>query len=237
MKSRCAPSCPPRRAFVACDATPPWTTLHLFNLPEFHLSIGEFCSDKPSHFFSTPSKRASLLLSTFKIERMAHPGVCAIASCPAGLRPDFFALQGAPKSGSADLRDVRVWAVMFVHLYNLEHRHSSIRCATEAQCHSGQVVAKLKRLYELYQQACQCHPAGSARHTKDVPAGCGRHISTPATRENSPGLVLLQIKGEVFALAVITVQWSATSSQRYFSRECCVQVNNAQNRQTVMKQV
>ena len=31
---------------------PPWTTLHLYNPPRFQLSLGDNCSDKPSHFYS-----------------------------------------------------------------------------------------------------------------------------------------------------------------------------------------
>jgi hypothetical protein len=46
----CAPSCPPRRAFVASDARRRGQLCTVCNPPGIHLRIGESCSDKRSHF-------------------------------------------------------------------------------------------------------------------------------------------------------------------------------------------
>jgi hypothetical protein len=42
--------------YVAWRRPPPWTTLHCCEPPELHLSFGESCSNKPSHFYPQVSR-------------------------------------------------------------------------------------------------------------------------------------------------------------------------------------
>ena len=59
---------------LATYRPPPWTTLHRYEPPVLHLSFGESCSNKPSHFFlhqmkptARDSKVAELLGQLSKI--------------------------------------------------------------------------------------------------------------------------------------------------------------------------
>jgi hypothetical protein len=67
-------------------------------------------------------------------------------------RPDF------PAAGFADLAEARQWAAAFVHWYNHDHRHSSIRYITPAQRHAGEDRPILHARHALYQQARETHP-------------------------------------------------------------------------------
>jgi transposase InsO family protein len=67
-------------------------------------------------------------------------------------RPEF------PSTGFADLAEARQWAGAFVHWYNHEHRHSSIRYVTPAQRHAAEDRPLLAARHALYQQARACHP-------------------------------------------------------------------------------
>src|SRR5690554_7276988 len=56
-----------------------------------------------------------------------------------------------PKKPFADLAEARTWVHRFVHWYNHEHRHSSIRFVTPAQRHTGlerQILAARKAVYD-----------------------------------------------------------------------------------------
>ena len=61
----------------------------------------------------------------------------------------------------------RAWAKGFVHWYNEEHRHSSIRYVSPQQRHTGQDVALLAARHALYEQARQRHPARWSGPTRD----------------------------------------------------------------------
>jgi len=59
-------------------------------------------------------------------------------------RPEF------PARGFANLGAARQWAAEFVHWYNFEHRHSSIRYVTPADRHAGrdrEILAARERVY------------------------------------------------------------------------------------------
>jgi transposase InsO family protein len=81
-------------------------------------------------------------------------------------RPEF------PANGFADLEAARQWAIEFVHWYNREHRHSSIRYVTPEQRHSGQDAAILAARHQVYLQAQQRNPARWSGPTRNwSPAG------------------------------------------------------------------
>jgi putative transposase len=56
------------------------------------------------------------------------------------------------------LMAARQWVGMFVHWYNEEHRHSSIRFVTPAQRHAGLDAALLSKRVEVYEAAKATHP-------------------------------------------------------------------------------
>lgn len=61
-----------------------------------------------------------------------------------------------PKKPFADLAEARTWVHRFVHWYNHEHRHSSIRFVTPAQRHTGlerQILAARKAVYDTAKRA------------------------------------------------------------------------------------
>ena len=76
-------------------------------------------------------------------------------------RPEF------PAKGFADLDGARVWAVGFVHWYNVEHRHSGIRYVSPAQRHAGDDLAILAARHALYLEARTLNPARWAGKTRD----------------------------------------------------------------------
>jgi putative transposase len=78
-----------------------------------------------------------------------------------------------PPKGFADLAAARQWPTDFVHWYNHEHHHSSIRYVTPAQRHAGQDRALLARRHSLYQHARQHNPrrwTGQTRNWTPVAA-------------------------------------------------------------------
>lgn len=76
-------------------------------------------------------------------------------------RPEF------PTQGFASLEAARRWAASFVHWYNVEHRHSSIRYVSPAQRHAGEDHAILAARSEVYARAQQRHPARWSGNTRD----------------------------------------------------------------------
>lgn len=67
-------------------------------------------------------------------------------------RPEF------PNKGFADLDTARAWAAHFMHWYNHEHRHSSIRYVSPAQRHAGEDRSILQARHALYVQARERNP-------------------------------------------------------------------------------
>jgi putative transposase len=80
---------------------------------------------------------------------------------PAKYRPAF------PPKGFADLDAARQWAAAFVHWYNHEHHHSSIRYVTPAERHAGQDRPLLARGHALYQQARERNPRRWSGQTRN----------------------------------------------------------------------
>jgi len=76
-------------------------------------------------------------------------------------RPEF------PTTGFADLNAARDWASDFVHWYNFDHRHSSIRYVSPAQRHDGDDHAILAARHEVYVQARERNPARWSGCTRD----------------------------------------------------------------------
>lgn len=82
-------------------------------------------------------------------------------------RPEF------PDKGFADLDQTRAWAAHFVHWYNHEHRHSSIRYVSPAQRHAGQDAAILAARHAVYRQARERTPrrwSGATRNWTPIGA-------------------------------------------------------------------
>jgi putative transposase len=74
---------------------------------------------------------------------------------------------GYPSQPFDSLTAARTWVYGFVHWYNHEHRHSSIRFVTPHERHQGldkQILAQRKRVYE---QARQQHPERWAGDTRN----------------------------------------------------------------------
>jgi putative transposase len=81
-------------------------------------------------------------------------------------RPEF------PSRGFADLLAARQWASEFVHWYNHEHRHSSIRYVSPAQRHAGDDQAILAARHAVYIEARERTPTRWSRHTRNwTPVG------------------------------------------------------------------
>jgi hypothetical protein len=76
-------------------------------------------------------------------------------------RPEF------PSTGFADLNAARDWASDFVHWYNFDHRHSSIRYVSPAQRHDGDDHVILAARHEVYVRARERNPARWSRCTRD----------------------------------------------------------------------
>lgn len=73
----------------------------------------------------------------------------------------------------ADLDAARAWASQFVHWYNHEHRHSSIRYVSPAQRHAGDDAAILAARHELYRRARERNPrrwSGATRNWTPIGA-------------------------------------------------------------------
>ena len=81
-------------------------------------------------------------------------------------RPEF------PVTGFVDLVPARTWAAQFVHWYNVEHQHSSIRYVSPAQRHAGADTAILAARHALYLQARSRHPKRWTRHTRIWEPAC-----------------------------------------------------------------
>lgn len=80
-------------------------------------------------------------------------------------RPEF------PDKGFRTLDEARQWAADFVHWYNHDHRHSSIRYVTPAQRYSGEDRAILAARHEVYEQARARHPrrwSGKTRNWRRI---------------------------------------------------------------------
>lgn len=76
-------------------------------------------------------------------------------------RPEF------PATGFASVDDARAWAAEFVRWYNVDHRHSDIRCVSPQQRHTGGDQAILGARHALYAQAQQRNPAPWSGKTRD----------------------------------------------------------------------
>jgi putative transposase len=76
-------------------------------------------------------------------------------------RPEF------PAHGFTDLEVARAWARVFVHWYNVDHRHSGIRYVSPAQRHGGEDEAILAARHQLYRQARERHPARWSGNTRN----------------------------------------------------------------------
>lgn len=64
-----------------------------------------------------------------------------------------------PVQGFETLDQARAWAAEFVRWYNVDYRHSGIRCVSPEQRHSGQDKAILAARHTRYLQASEHHPA------------------------------------------------------------------------------
>ncbi len=76
-------------------------------------------------------------------------------------RPQF------PLKPFADLLAARHWVTAFVHWYNSEHRHSTIRFVTPEQWHRGDDPVLLANRATVYARARQANPARRSRHTRN----------------------------------------------------------------------
>jgi transposase InsO family protein len=76
-------------------------------------------------------------------------------------RPNF------PDQPFADLQCARIWVAAFVHWYNSEHLHSSLRFVTPEQRHRGEDHALLAQRHALYQQARATHPERWSGQTRN----------------------------------------------------------------------
>lgn len=76
-------------------------------------------------------------------------------------RPEF------PTKGFADLDEARAWAASFVHWYNVDHRHSSIRYVSPAQRHAGDDHDILAARHVLYRKARELNPARWSGNTRN----------------------------------------------------------------------
>ena len=61
-------------------------------------------------------------------------------------RPEF------PAKGFASLDEARAWAAEFARWYNVDHRHSGIRCVSPQQRHADDDPAILAACHALYNQ-------------------------------------------------------------------------------------
>ena len=78
-------------------------------------------------------------------------------------RPDY------PHDGFNSLAHAREWCRVFVHWYNTEHKHSTLKFVTPSQRHSGEDIVILAKRDALYQEAKAANPkrwSGSTRNWK-----------------------------------------------------------------------
>ena len=97
----------------------------------------------------------------------SHPRVSDDNACAESLfrtakyRPEF------PVKGFETLEAARQWGAAFVHWYNLEHKHSGIRCVSPQQRHIGEDPVILGARHAPYTDAKTRNPARWARNTRD----------------------------------------------------------------------
>ncbi len=72
-----------------------------------------------------------------------------------------------PVQPFSDIGQARDWVTGFVHWYNDEHRHSTIRFVTPSQRHSGLDIEILARRKQVYEMAKARHPERWSRQTRN----------------------------------------------------------------------
>ena len=72
-----------------------------------------------------------------------------------------------PSKGFADLDAARRWAMLFVHWYNYQHRHSGIRYVTPAERHDGCDGQLLAARHAVYQRAREQNPRRWSGRTRN----------------------------------------------------------------------
>ena len=85
---------------------------------------------------------------------------------------------GFPEQPFESLQHARTWVAGFVHWYNEEHRHSSIRFVTPGERHRGEDMAILEQRKAVYEAARKAHPE---RWSGDI-----RNWERPATVTLNP---------------------------------------------------
>lgn len=76
-------------------------------------------------------------------------------------RPDY------PVRPFVSVAEARAWASSFVHWYNEEHLHSSIRFVTPSDRHEGHEVTILEARAKVYARATERHPERWSGQTRD----------------------------------------------------------------------
>lgn len=119
----------------------------------------------------SPMKGATMLSTLQKLgvaPSRSRPGVSNDNPYSESL---FKTLKYGPQSGTpqpfADLPAARAWVADFVHWYNHEHRHSSIRFVTPAQRHDGEDRSILVQREAVYKAAKAKNPARWSQDTRN----------------------------------------------------------------------
>ncbi len=95
-------------------------------------------------------------------------------------RPDY------PQDGFASLESARAWCHSFVHWYNEEHKHSSIKFVTPGQRHRGEDVAILTHREDVYREAKAANPS---RWSQDI-----RNWTRPETMTLNPDKLPMELE-------------------------------------------
>ena len=92
---------------------------------------------------------------------------------------------GFPEQPFASLEHARTWVAGFVHWYNDEHRHSSIRFVTPSERHRGDDAVILEQRKAVYEAARHTHPerwSGATRNW-ERPSSVSLNPSKPAPQK------------------------------------------------------
>jgi len=123
-----------------------------------------------------PMKGATMLATLERLGVLAsfsRPGVSNDNAYSESLFRTMKYRPGYPRQPFADLAAAREWVAAFVHWYNTQHMHSSIRFVTPEDRHAGRDIALLAARRAVYARAQRRQPArwsGAARSWDPVHA-------------------------------------------------------------------
>lgn len=118
----------------------------------------------------SPMKGATLLETLYRLgitPSYSRPRVSNDNAFPESLfrtckyRPDY------PAKGFKTLDEARAWVLSFVHWYNTEHKHSSLKFTTPQQRHTGEATMILEHRKQVYEAAKAQRPERWSGATRD----------------------------------------------------------------------